>query len=63
MTEEELKALPWYGGNKIPASYLAKFSLPIPPEEEGMPSELRQFLTMLGASNRVPTSLDVDDTL
>lgn len=63
MTEEELKALTWYGGNKIPASYLAKFSIPTPPEEEGLPPELRQFVTMLGASTRVPTSLDVDDTL
>ena len=63
MTDGDLTKLPWYGGNKIPASYLAKFSIPRPPEEEGLPPELRQFLTKLGVSDPVPTSLDVDDTL
>lgn len=37
---------PWYGGNKIPASYLAKF-LP-PKQHEGVSDELRRFLDQLG---------------
>lgn len=60
MTEDELKALPWYGGNKIPASYLAKFMPPTPKDEEGMSEDLRSFLTGLGVSDPVPTSLDLD---
>jgi hypothetical protein len=32
----------WYGGNKIPASYLAKF-LP-PPQHEDLPYDLRLFM-------------------
>lgn len=33
---------PWYGGNKIPASYLAKFSLP--QQHEDLPYDLRLFM-------------------
>lgn len=46
MTEEERRALPWYGGNKIPASYLAKF-LP-KAEDDDLPWELRVFLNDMG---------------
>ena len=46
MTEEERRALPWYGGNKIPDSSLAKF---IPKtEHDDMPYELRIFLNQMG---------------
>ncbi len=45
MTEEERRALPWYGGNKIPDSYLAKF-LP-KTEEDDLPWELRVFLNQM----------------
>ena len=46
MTKKELRALPWYGGNKIPASYLAKFSIASKDSEEQLelPFELRLFL-------------------
>lgn len=37
---------PWYGGNKIPDSYLAKF---LPKQEhEDLPYELRLFLDEMG---------------
>lgn len=52
---------PWYGGNKIPASYLAKFMPPIPEGETDMSEDLRSFLTRLGVSDPVPTSVDLDD--
>lgn len=39
---------PWYGGNKIPQSYLAKFLPPKPVEEQDMPHDLRVFLNGLG---------------
>lgn len=48
MTEEERRALPWYGGNKIPDSYLKRFSIPTPVEEQEMPYELRVFLNQMG---------------
>lgn len=38
---------PWYGGNKIPDSYLKKFSLG-PRQHEELPYELRVFLDNLG---------------
>lgn len=45
MTEEERRALPWYGGNKIPFSYLQKF---IPKtEDDDLPWELRVFLNQM----------------
>lgn len=64
MTEEERRALPWYGGNKIPDSYLKRF-LPSQgrKEETDMSVELRSFLASLGASDPVPTSVDVDGLL
>ena len=45
MTEEERRKLPWYGGNKIPDSYLKKFQKAV--EDEGIPYELRVFLDKL----------------
>ena len=48
MTEEERRKLPWYGGNKIPDSYLKKFMKSV--EDEGIPYELRVFLHNLGKS-------------
>ena len=35
----------WYGGNKIPDSYLAKFS---PKPKDGVPDDLRRFIDQLG---------------
>ena len=45
MTEEERRKLPWYGGNKIPDSYLKKFQKAV--EDEGIPYDLRVFLDKL----------------
>ena len=59
--ENLYKRPPWYGGNKIPESYLKKFLPPIPKDEEGMSEDLRSFLTRLGVSDPVPTSVDLDD--
>ena len=50
----------WYGGNKIPDSYLKRFLPPIPEGETDMSEDLRSFLTGLGVSDPVPTSLDLD---
>ena len=36
----------WYGGNKIPNSYLRKFQTSV--EDEGVPYELRVFIDRLG---------------
>lgn len=45
MTDAELRKLPWYGGNKIPASYVAKF---MPKQEHAeLPHDLRIFLNQL----------------
>ena len=45
MTEAERRKLPWYGGNKIPDSYLKKFSTSQGKEAHPeMPYELRLFL-------------------
>lgn len=42
----DLTKLPWYGGNKIPDSYLAKF---IPKtKDDDLPWELRVFLNNMG---------------
>jgi hypothetical protein len=46
MTKREQKALPWYGGNKIPASYLAKFMPKT--KDDDLPWELRVFLNDMG---------------
>ncbi len=49
MTEEERRALPWYGGNKIPESYLKKFSTSQGEEADpDLPYELRLFLHNMG---------------
>ena len=45
MTQAEREALPWYGGNKIPDSYLKKFMTSV--EDEGVPYDLRVFLDKL----------------
>ena len=37
---------PWYGGNKIPDSYLRKFQKSV--EDEGIPYDLRVFLNRWG---------------
>ena len=39
----------WYGGNKIPDSYLRKFQQSV--EDEGIPYELRVFVDQLGATS------------
>jgi hypothetical protein len=44
---------PWYGGNKIPDSYLKKFMKSV--EDEGIPYELRVFLDNLGAAKKNDT--------
>lgn len=45
----------WYGGNKIPDSYLAKFS-PKAKQDETLPYELRLFMDNLeGLPNARPT--------
>lgn len=51
-------------GNKIPDSYLKRF-LPSggKKDETGMTDELRSFLTMLGVSDPVPRSVDVEEHL
>lgn len=40
----------WYGGNKIPASYLAKFHT-APQDNDGIPQDLRFFLNDMGFLN------------
>jgi hypothetical protein len=40
----------WYGGNKIPLSYLAKFS-PKAKQDETLPVELRLFLEGLNGGD------------
>ena len=40
-----MKRPPWYGGNRIPDSYLRKFMRAV--ENEEMPYELRLFLDRL----------------
>ena len=49
MTEAERRKLPWYGGNKIPDSYLKKF-LPSQGDEADpeMSYDLRLFLHGMG---------------
>jgi hypothetical protein len=37
------KALPWYGGNKIPSSHLAKFTLRDSNQESGLPAAIDSF--------------------
>lgn len=37
----------WYGGNKIPASYLAKFMTKTEEEQLELPLELRLFLGLM----------------
>jgi hypothetical protein len=41
----------WYGGNKIPLSYLAKF-MPKTKQDETLPYELRMFLDGMGGEKR-----------
>ena len=57
MTEAERRKLPWYGGNKIPDSYLKKF-LPSQGNEAHpeMPYELRLFLHGMGDERCKSTS-------
>jgi hypothetical protein len=44
--QSEREALPWYGGNKIPDSYLAKF---MPKQEhDDLPWDLQVFIDNLG---------------
>lgn len=43
--QAEREALPWYGGNKIPDSYLAKFRQDV--EDEGVPYDIRLFMENL----------------
>ena len=45
---EMTKRPAWYGGNKIPDSYLKKFQKAV--EDEGIPYDLRVFLNRLGES-------------
>ena len=39
----------WYGGNKIPDSYLYKFMTSV--EDEGVPYYLRLFIDQLGTNH------------
>lgn len=39
----------WYGGNKIPDSYLKKFMKSV--EDEGVPYEIRLFIDQLGTNH------------
>ena len=39
----------WYGGNKIPDSYLKKFMTSV--EDEGVPYDLRLFIDQLGTTH------------
>jgi hypothetical protein len=48
----DLTKLPWYGGNKIPDSYLKKFLSAV--EDEGIPYELRLFVDQLGSTSIEP---------
>lgn len=41
---------PWYGGNKIPESYLKKFRPKT--EHDELPHELRIFLSQMGEMRR-----------
>lgn len=43
-------APPWYGGNKIPASYLKRFTEPHagPHSKNGLPYDLERFLGEMG---------------
>ena len=43
----------WYGGNKIPVSYLAKFS-PKAKQDETLPHDLRLFLAGMGDTKEQP---------
>ncbi len=40
----------WYGGNKIPDSYLRKFQSSV--EDEGIPYDLRVFLDQLTSEKK-----------
>lgn len=44
----------WYGGNKIPASYLKRF-LPSQGRREDFPQELRLFLDHIGDDDEAQT--------
>ena len=53
---------PWYGGNKIPDSYLKRFTIPSNAETDGLPDDLRGFLNQLGAHHAPgPRQTDTDD--
>lgn len=43
---EQPETLPWYGGNKIPDSYLAKFLAKT--QDDDKPYDLRLFLNQMG---------------
>lgn len=43
---EPLEKLPWYGGNNIPDSYLAKFMTKTTDDDK--PYDLRMFLNQMG---------------
>lgn len=43
----------WYGGNKIPVSYLAKF-MPKTKQDETLPHDLRLFLDGMGDTKEQP---------
>jgi len=43
--KQTTKRKPWYGGNKIPDSYLKRFCKAV--EDEGIPHALRMFMDNL----------------
>lgn len=47
---------PWYGGNKIPKSYLDKFK--IKTEHDELPHDLRVFLNQMGETRRMDDNPD-----
>lgn len=53
---EDLTKLPWYGGNKIPNSYLAKFKPKT--EHDDLPHDLRVFLNQMGETRRMDDNPD-----
>ena len=47
---------PWYGGNKIPESYLARFRPKT--EHDELPHDLRVFLNQMGETRRMDDNPD-----
>lgn len=50
---------PWYGGNKIPDSYLRKFQRSV--EDEGIPHSLKLFMDQLYTTEPAKESDNASD--